>query len=230
MTERLHRPRISPRRTAFRGTPHVPAGDVSDDATFPTLPPAPAEDGPTIVGLPPDADDQTVEADETVEADQIVEPEGTIVVLRRADRFGCAVLVLAGAAANVSLSLPWLPDDETTGLSLVWLGVDLLADGSGDLVATGLWQPLTVVLGGLLLVVLGLLVLIPARSHRVLGVLALLVALATAAAVLVLLTRAEWQADRFSVGMWFAVAVPVLGVLGALKAMLTPPHVTIGPP
>jgi hypothetical protein len=27
--------------------------------------------------------------------------------------------------------------------------------------------------------------------------------------------------------MWFAVAVPVLGLLGALKAMLTTPRVTL---
>jgi hypothetical protein len=70
-------------------------------------------------------------------------------------------------------------------------------------------------------------VLVPARAHRLLGVLALLVALATAAAVLVLLASSGWRVDRFSAGTWFAAAVPVLGLLGALKAMLTPPHVVI---
>jgi len=36
-----------------------------------------------------------------------------------------------------------------------------------------------------------------------------------------------WEIDRFGPGMWCAVAVPVLGMLGALKAMLTAPRVTL---
>jgi hypothetical protein len=35
--------------------------------------------------------------------------------------------------------------------------------------------------------------------------------------------------DRFGPGMWCAVAVPVLGLLGALKAMLTVPLVALDP-
>jgi hypothetical protein len=67
------------------------------------------------------------------------------------------------------------------------------------------------------------------RGHRLLGVLALLVALAAAAAVVSLLADAGWVVDAFGPGMWCAVAVPVLGVLGALKAMLTPPLVSLEP-
>ena len=83
------------------------------------------------------------------------------------------------------------------------------------------------VVGGGLLVLLGVALLVPTRAHRLVGVLALLVSLATAAAVLVLFVEADWRFELFGVGTWFAVAVPVLGVLGALKAMLTVPDVTL---
>ncbi len=83
------------------------------------------------------------------------------------------------------------------------------------------------VLAGGLLLLLGLLLLIPAHAHRLLGLLALLVAMAAAVAVIVLFDTADWTIERFELGMWFAVAVPVLGLFGALKAMLTAPRVTI---
>ena len=77
----------------------------------------------------------------------------------------------------------------------------------------------------IVLVLLGALVLIPALTHRLLGVLALLVALATAAAVLSLLAGAGWTTARFDVGVWAGVAVAGFGLAGALKAMLTLPLV-----
>jgi hypothetical protein len=84
-----------------------------------------------------------------------------------------------------------------------------------------------VVLGGGLLVLLGVTLLVPARAHRFLGVLALLVALTTGAALLVLFAQADWRVERFGVGAWCATAVPVFGVLGSLKSMLTAPDVTL---
>jgi hypothetical protein len=83
------------------------------------------------------------------------------------------------------------------------------------------------VLGGGLLFLLGVLLFLPARTHRVVGLLALLLASGTAAGVLFLVADADWRSIRFGSGMWFAVAVPVLGLLGALKAMLTTPRVTL---
>ena len=74
--------------------------------------------------------------------------------------------------------------------------------------------------GGLLLV-LGLLLLLPAKRHRFLGLLALMISGAAAAAVLVPLFQADWDLGTFDLGFWFACAVPVLGLLGALKALLT---------
>ena len=91
------------------------------------------------------------------------------------------------------------------------------------------WQPSVVVLCGGLLVLLGLLLLVPARAHRFVGLLGLIVALAAATAVVLLIVESGLADDRFGPGMWCAVAVPVLGVLGALKAMLTAPRVTLGP-
>jgi hypothetical protein len=153
-----------------------------------------------------------------------------LTVLRRPEAFGAGALVLAGVAANVSLSLSWSPGEGPTGLSLVQRGGEALDSGIDASVRSGVWEPLVVVLCGGLLVLLGFLLLVPARGHRLLGVLALVVALAAAAAVVaVLVSDMGWQVDRFGPGMWCAVAVPVLGAVGALKAMLTAPRVTIDP-
>lgn len=229
MTERLSPRPGSLRRMARRSAPQ---SRRLRKGTLPPPPPAylpdddpPGDDDSTILGFPADFGNE-LEENGPPQADTVpVE----LVTHRRPDRVGCALLVLAGVGANVSLSLPWLPGTGTSGLTLVSHGVESLGDGIDALVRSSLWQPLVVVLGGGLLVLVGLGLLVPARSHRILGVLALLVALAAAAAVLVLLASSDWRLDSFSAGTWFAVAVPVLGLLGALKAMLTPPHVVIAP-
>ena len=140
---------------------------------------------------------------------------------RRPDPVASLLLLIAGLAAGISLLLPWLADDAVTGLTLVKDGVATLADDVGDVVDTGYVQPLTIVLGGGILFLLGLLVLVPARGHRLLGLLALVVGGAVTAAVLVPVMLADWNLGFFGIGFWFAIAVAVLGLLGALKALLT---------
>jgi hypothetical protein len=152
-----------------------------------------------------------------------------LVVLRRADRFGGGALVLAGVAANVSLTLSWSPGEGATGLSLVQRSVEAFGSGVSAWMDSGLWQPFVVVLSGGLLVLLGVMMLVPARAHRLVGVLALVVSLAAAGAVVVLVSDG-WGVERFGPGMWCAVAVPVLGLAGSLKAMLTAPLVALGAP
>ena len=143
------------------------------------------------------------------------------VAVRRPDVLGGLLLLLAGAAAAVSLLLRWLRDDDATGQDLVRRGFTELGDGLGTLVGTGFWQPLTVVLGGGVLLLLGLLLFLPAKRHRLVGLLALLVTAAVSAAVLVPLVRAGFDPGAFRAGFWCAVAVAALGLLGALKALLT---------
>jgi hypothetical protein len=143
------------------------------------------------------------------------------VAVRRADILAGLLLLLAGAAAAVSLLLPWLAGSDDTGMDLVRRGFDDLGTGVGELVDTGFWQPPAVVLGGGVLLLLGLLAFVPARRHRFLGLLALLVTAAVAAAVLVPLFQAGWDVGAFALGFWFACAVAVLGLLGGLKALLT---------
>ena len=124
-----------------------------------------------------------------------------------------------------SLLLRWLPGSDMTGWGLVRRGWDDAADGGvAALFDNGFWQPMAVVLGGAVLFLLGLLVVLPARSHRFLGVLALLVSLVAGAGVLVPLADLGWDPARIDTAFWFAVAVPVLGLLGALKALLTGPR------
>ena len=141
------------------------------------------------------------------------------VVLRRPESLGGLLLILAGIVAAISLVLDWLADDDISGWGLVRNGFDDL----GDAIGSGLWQPLVIVLGGGLLFVLGVLTWLPARSHRALGLLALLVSAAVTAGVLVPLVRADWDLGFFGPGFWCAIAVAVLGLLGSLKAVLTRP-------
>jgi hypothetical protein len=141
------------------------------------------------------------------------------VVVRRADTLAGLLLLLAGIAAGVSLLVVWVHGGDT-GAALVSNGTDDLGSPQ-QLVDRDTWEPLAVVLGGAVLFVIGLLVFIPAKTHRLLGALALLVSLGVAAAVLVPLADADWDVDRWAVGGWLAVAVGGLGFLGALKALMT---------
>jgi hypothetical protein len=138
------------------------------------------------------------------------------VAVRRPDLLAGLLLVLAGIAAAVSLVLHWVKASKATGLDLVREGFSSLT----HLVSTGFWQPLVIVLGGGVLFLIGLLVMLPARSHRFLGLLALLVSLGVTAGVLVPLSDARWKLTPFDIGFWCALAVAGLGLLGSLKALL----------
>jgi hypothetical protein len=142
------------------------------------------------------------------------------VAFRGPESLGGLLLILAGVAAGISLLLDWLADFESTGLDLVRAGLDDIGGSFSD----GLWQPLAIVLGGGALLLLGLLMWLPLRTHRFLGVLALLVTLAVIAGVLVPLVDAGFDMSFFDTGFWCAIAVAVLGLLGSLKALFTGPR------
>jgi hypothetical protein len=258
MTERQRQLHPSGTATTRRQTPSSSTTEVSREETAPSPPFAPVgtENEPTILGFPAELpvvdeaerladaaapDDSGSDGEAQAEAGSEYSPAtaetrsagapesaGRLVLLPHAEGVGGLLLVLAGVAAGVSLRLPWMKGG-ATGLALVGRAVDVLGSGVGELGGSGLWQPLAVVLSGGVLFLLGLVLFRPARTHRVVGVLALLVALAAAAGVLVLLADAYWTAAELDLGVWFAVAVPALGVLGAIKAMLTAPRVTVEP-
>ncbi|MGY1692703.1 hypothetical protein [Geodermatophilus sp. SYSU D01105] len=152
-----------------------------------------------------------------------------LVVLRRADRVGAAALLLAGLAAGLALWLPWGRGAGTAGLVPVLEAFRTLGAGTGELPGSDVWAPLGVVAGGAVLFPLGLFLLRRARTHRLVGVLALVVAEAVAVSAVVVLSGAGWSPARLGPGAWCAVAVAVLGLLGALKALLTTPSVTVEP-
>ena len=120
--------------------------------------------------------------------------------VKRQDPVAALFLLVAGLLTGISLLLPWLADDDVTGLTLVKDAFTALGDSVGELVRTGYVQPLTIVLGGGLLFLLGGLLLVPARRHRLVGLVALVIALLVAAAVLVPLAIAGWDLGEFGVG------------------------------
>jgi hypothetical protein len=202
-------------------------------------PPDPVEE-PTILGFPAEIDTGSTEipvdtgvaeapGDGDGDAPAVPAQQEALTVLKRPDAVAAGALVLAGVAANVSLLVSWSPGEEPTGLSLVQRGGAALDSGLTETVRGDVWAPLVVVLSGGLLVLLGFLLLVPARTHRLVGLVALAISLAATAAVLFVLSDVDWQTDRFGPGTWCAVAVPVLGLLGSLKAMLTAPRVTLAP-
>jgi hypothetical protein len=139
------------------------------------------------------------------------------VARRGPESLGGLLLILAGIAAALSLVLEWLADGDDTGWDLVRAGFEDL----DEIVDNGLWQPLAIVLGGGALLLLGILMWLPARSHRFLGLLGLVVSGLVVWAVVVPLADADWEPAFFGAGFWCAIAVAVLGVLGSLKALLT---------
>ena len=143
------------------------------------------------------------------------------VAVRGPDSLGGLLLILAGIAAAVSLALRWVAGNGDNGWRLLRRGLDEVGGGFSGLLDTGWWQPPAVVLGGGVLFVLGILLWLPARTHRLLGLLGLLVSGLAVAAVVVPLAAEGWQPSAFGIGFWFACAVGVLGVLGSLKALLT---------
>jgi hypothetical protein len=228
MTERVP-PEGSDQRTAHRRRPRFAGAPQRDGGTIPNIPPVylSVEPEPTLLGFP--AEFPPVDAGQPSEAaPAIAPPAPSLAVVKRDDPIAAGTLVLAGAAAGASVLLSWTPGGGPTGLSLLEQGAEALRS-SIEAAQRAVWQPSVVVVCGGLLVLLGLLLLIPARTHRLVGVLALIVALAAAAAVVLLISGNALADDRFGAGLWCAVAVPVLGVLGSLKAMLTAPHVRLSP-
>ena len=221
------------RRPARRHAPPLESVHILPDRTVPGIVPPRlvAADEPTILGFPAEDDVGTDDRLEPPEPSPAVEgspePELRLVALPRADPLAGIALVLAGVAALVSLLLPWRQGSRETGATLTRDGLAVAGSGLNDLGRTGFWQPPVIVIGGALLLLLGILLFLPARTHRVVGVLALVVAAGVTAGVLVEVGQAGWLADRLGPGLWFAVAVAVLGVLGALKAMLTVPRIRL---
>jgi hypothetical protein len=194
----------------------------------PPLDPEP-EAGPSVLGFPADlAEDDVGDLEPVPDGAEVagVAARPGLAYMRHPDVVGGVVLLLAGVATAASVWLPWEQGARTTGLDLV---VRAVREGAPGLGRTGLWQPAAVAAGGAVLVVLGLLLLRPARGHRASGVLALAATLAVAAAVAGRLVDAGWDARVPGPGVWCAAAVAGLGVLGALKAMLTAPRVTTAP-
>jgi hypothetical protein len=200
------------------------------DHTVPGLQPAPviAAEEPTILGFP--VEDETGSEVLPLPAaprEPALEDQVRVVALPRADPLAGMALMLAGVAAAGSLLAPWQDGRSESGSTLVRTGLAALGSGFGDIGRSGVWEPPGVVIGGALLLLLGVLLFLPARTHRVVGVLALFVTAGVCTAVLFRAAGLGWAPERFGPGMWLAVAVGGLGLLGALKAMLTVPRVTV---
>jgi hypothetical protein len=189
---------------------------------------------PTLFGLPAEVAEEpatggTAAADAEPVAGLAGEVAGPpLLVLRRPDTVAGTLLLVAGAAGGMSLFLPWVSHQEQLGLTLVQHVIDLGRQQFDQVLGSGLLLPLGVVAAGAALFVLGLLAFWPAPTHRVIGVLALVISLAVAAGVVVRLADADSNAVLTDPGVLCAVVVAAVGLLGALKAMLTTPRVLAG--
>lgn len=139
------------------------------------------------------------------------------VAVRRPDSFAGMLLVVAGVATGISLLLDWV--DGSAGYDIFRTAFD----NAGSFFSDGVWQPLVIVFGAAVLLLFGLLAFIPGKSHRGLGLLALLVALAMTAAVLTALVETDFDLAQFEPGFYVVIGATALGLLGALKAALTGP-------
>jgi hypothetical protein len=226
-----HRPRTGTGKA--RSAPPLPPMITLLPAHTVPLPPVPAtgDEEAAILGFPADVESDGAAQQLAARLPDLphADTEPHLVVRRRAEWFGGLALLLAAVAADASLWLPWWRGSGAVGLALVRQGFAVLGSGISELGRSGLWEPVAVVLAGGVLFLLGLLLFRPARTHRVVGVLALLVTLAAATAVVVPLADADWSTRSFGPGMWLATAVVLLGATGALKAMLTEPVVGTEP-
>ncbi|MDQ4040005.1 MAG: hypothetical protein M3313_17050 [Actinomycetota bacterium] len=139
------------------------------------------------------------------------------VAVRRPDSLAGLLMVLAGAAIGVSLLLEWFLD--RTGYDFF----EVALDNAGSFFSDGIWQPLVVVIGGAVLLLIGLIAFIPGKSRRALGLIALLVAIGIAAAAVTVLINVDFDFSGIQPGFYVVIGAAVLGLLGALKAAVTPP-------
>ncbi|MGY1739473.1 MULTISPECIES: hypothetical protein [unclassified Blastococcus] len=225
--------KLRPRVHRFQdNTVHVTgplsAGTGTPQRTGPPAPPPGPPEEPedaAILGFPAEPDDEVdgAEGDDP----HLLRPAATgvlLVVRHRADPAAGVALLLAAAAAVASMWLSWAADGGPSGGSLVRQGLE--AGGLAELLSGDLWPPVAVVASGAALLLVGPLPFRPARTHRAAGVLALLATVPAAAGVGVACAGAGWDPSDIGAGLWCAVAVAGLGLLGALKAMLTLPRVT----
>ena len=231
MTERLHLPRRNG-RAASRSRRPVAATGIRHSETVPTPvapdPPIVGPDEPSILGFP--AEVPSVDTGPGGDAEPYVEAsdaDAALYVLRRPDPSAGSLLMVAGAAGGMSLFLPWVGHGQALGLSLVQRALE--SASPAELLRSGLLLPLGAAAAGAVLFLLGLLAFRPARGHRLIGVVALTVALGVAAGIVVRVADLGWDALRTDPGVLCAVVLAGLGVLGALKAMLTPPEFTTDP-
>lgn len=139
------------------------------------------------------------------------------VAVRRPDSLAGLLMVLAGVGIGISLLLNWFAG--ASGYDIFRGGLD----NAGSFFSDGVWQPLVIVFGAAVLLLVGLIAFIPGKSRRALGLIALLVAAAVAAAVLTALIDAEFNFSRFEPGFYVVIGAAALGLLGAFKAAVTPP-------
>src|SRR5688572_19995852 len=108
------------RATAVPELPQEPLSGpiLGGGGRLPTL----ADVEETILGFPAETDEDDEDDEPPVEEVFPVD----LVVIRHPDRVACALLILAGVAANISLSVAWLSASSTTGFTLVSRGIDVL--------------------------------------------------------------------------------------------------------
>jgi hypothetical protein len=227
MTERRQSPHRNGRAASRSRRPVAATGGPQPETAPTPAPPIVAPGEPSILGFPAEVADDTGPEAEAPPAVEATDADVGWYVLRTPDASAGSLLLVAGAAGVMSLFLPWVQHEQELGLTLVRRALD--SAGVDELVRSGLLLPVGAAVAGGVLFLLGLLAFRPARSHRVVGVAALLASLGVAAGIVVRVADLGWDELRTDPGILCAVVLAGTGVLGALKAMLTPPEITTDP-
>lgn len=133
----------------------------------------------------------------------------------RNDVLAALLLIIAGAAGVLQFFLEWQSVEGAGSVT----GQDMyeIADGAGETLAS--ISVLAVLIGGGLLVLLGLALLIPSRSRKGTGSVALILSLIMIAAAVYFLVESDADFTATTIGYFLFLGAGVVGLLGSLKAV-----------
>ena len=143
----------------------------------------------------------------------------------RPNLFAGVLLVLGGLFGVLQSFLPWIDSDfsntHVNGMDIADLAGQASDLGAGasesTLIQIGVW---TVLVGGALALLLGVLMFVPMRSHRPFGGVALVLSLLMVLGAVFWLTGGDPNPDSTSVGYYFFLLAGVVALIGSIVGVV----------